>query len=225
MERTLTLLLHRRSARAALRARDFAALGLAGPDHASTRAAFAAVDLDELDAAAALLRRELVTRRHRGTGGLTDWYPRTIAAWSASLDELVAAFLESPASVAWREVAHDAPGQCLEEAFYRFACAAELGDEVVREDEWLTAQLRALALVPSPAFVVPGELRPAVAGGWFAVAAHAPVLYAAVRARFLRGPVTPGLARWLRSGEGELPGAVRAQLAELGLVELATTGR
>ncbi|WP_437906196.1 hypothetical protein WME95_49615 [Sorangium sp. So ce327] len=29
----------------------------------------------------------------------------------------------------------------------------------MRQDEWLTAQLRALALCPEPAFVVPAEVR------------------------------------------------------------------
>ncbi len=226
MESTLTLLLHRRDARAALAARDFAALGIAGD--AAAQAAFAALDLHELEASAAAVRRELLTRRHRGTGGLLDWYPRTIAAWrarhpdDATLDALAATFLESPAAQAWREGVQDEPGQCLEEAFHRFADACALGDAAAREDEWLTAQLRALALCPEPAFVVPAELRPAAAGGWFAVAtaAPAPMLYAAVRGRFIRGAITPGLAAGLRSDAdaARLPAEIHASLAELGLL-------
>jgi hypothetical protein len=225
MERTLTALLYRRDARAALAARDFGRLGLAGD--AAAIAAFAALDLRELEASAALVRQMLLARRYRGTGGLVDWYPRTLAAWraahanDASLDELAASFLESPHAEAWREGVAGEPGQCLEEAFYRFACARGLGDAASRKDEWLTAQLRALALCPEPAFTIPDELTCAPGGGWFAVAgaADAPILYAAVRGRFIRGGLSPALAALLR-GEAPAAGApeeVRARLVELGL--------
>jgi len=225
MERTLTALLYRRDVRAALAARDFARLGLAGDPAAL--AAFAALDVHELEASAALVRQMLLSRRYRGTGGLVDWYPRTLGAWraarpdDASLDELAATFLESAHAEAWREAATGEPGQCLEEAFYRFACARDLGDAASRQDEWLTAQLRALALCPEPAFTIPAELTRAPGGGWFAVAgaADAPILYAAVRGRFIRGGLSPSLAALLR---GESPAAaapeeVRARLVELGL--------
>jgi hypothetical protein len=220
VERTLTALLYRRDARAALAARDFAALGIAGDDEAVR--AFSAIDVRELEASATLVRRALLDRRHRGTGGLCDWYPRTLLAWcrlhtdDLELDELAATFLESSAADAWRE--HGA-GTCLEEAFYRFACAHELGDPLVREDEWLSAQLRALALCPEPAFAVPAEVRRTPAGGWFAIGgtAAAPVVHAAVGGKCIRGAITPALAAILR-GEMVPSEAVRRQLVDLGLL-------
>ena len=220
MERTLTALLHRRDARAALAARDFAALGIAGDDEAIR--AFSAIDVRELEASAALVRRALLDRRYRGTGGLCDWYPRTLVAWcrvhpdDVELDGLAATFLESSAGDAWRE---SGAGLCLEEAFYRFACAAELGDPLVREEEWLSAQLRALALCPEPSFAVPAEVRRTPGGGWFALGgpAAAPVLHAAVGGKHIRGVITPALAAIL-CGDHVPSEAVRRQLVDLGLL-------
>jgi hypothetical protein len=67
----------------------------------------------------------------------------------------------------------------LEEALDRFCGYVGLGEPAVRQDEWLTAQLRALALCPEPAFTVPAALRRAPRG-WFAIAGEPPMLYAAL---------------------------------------------
>jgi hypothetical protein len=106
--------------------------------------------------------------------------------------------------------------ELLEEAFYRFCEYVGLGDPPVREDEWLTAQLRALALCPEPAFVVPAELRRAPRG-WFAIAGDPPVLYAALAGRAIRGTITPSIAAVLR-GEKAPDDALARELAAMGLL-------
>jgi hypothetical protein len=202
-ERALAALVYSRRAREAWRASGPSALGLA-PDEA---AAFAALDPIALERQAAAVRQLVLGRSHRGTGGLREWFPRTIAAWRAAfpddaeLDELVTRLLDSPAGSAWRESAQDELGLSLEEAFFRFAEAAAIGDPAVREQELLGCIVGALAIDPEPAFLLPPSVRRAPAG-WFAVAARgAPELYAALPGRLLRGPITPLLAALLEGAE------------------------
>ena len=76
-------------------------------------------------------------------------------------------------------VASAAPACAWRRAFYRFCGYVGLGEAAVRQDEWLTAQLGALALCPEPAFTVPAHLRRAPRG-WFAIAGEPTMLYAAL---------------------------------------------
>jgi hypothetical protein len=184
-------------------------------------ARLAALDGGELDECAAAVRRMIAGRAHRGSGSLRAWYPRTIAAWLAAhpddgaLDALLTRFCASPASRAWREP----DGAALEEALYRFFDAAGVGDADVREDEFLGAIVRALAVTPRAAFVWPAEVRSAP-GGCFAVT-RAGVLHAALDGRYVRGPVTPLIAALLR-GEPPRDDAAAAVAAQLRAMRLLT---
>jgi hypothetical protein len=157
--------------------------------------ALATLDVAELERAAARLRREVVTRRHRGVGALGDAFPRTLAAWreahpeDGDLDELAARFLESPAYDAHRELPFAGPGIGFEEAFFLFAEAQGIGDAETREHEFLRAVMRALAVSPEPSFLVPPQVR-RIAGG-FAAVGPGPTLYAVTDGRVLEGPVPP----------------------------------
>src|SRR5207245_10913930 len=105
------------------------------------------------------------------------------------LSEVAAAFCASPACAAWRE---RALGSSLEEAWFRFFEAEAIGDAAVREDEFLGAIVRALAVTPRARFLRPVAVKPAP-GGCFAVSRKR-VLHAALDGRYLRGEVTPVIA-------------------------------
>ncbi|MFT3839190.1 MAG: DUF692 family protein [Myxococcaceae bacterium] len=145
--------------------------------------------------AIATVRRMVLERQHRGTGGLRDWYPRTLAAWLAkhpadqSLHQLVAAFCASEACAQWRE---HGDGISLEEALYRFFTAEGLGDE----DEFLSAVVRAIAVAPRARFRWPDQLH-RTATGCVALTKDL-ILHAVVDGQYLRGPVTPLVAELLR---------------------------
>jgi hypothetical protein len=174
--------------------------------------------------AIATVRRMVLERRHRGTGSLRDWYPKTIAAWltahpeDAGLNQLAADFCASDACALWRE---HAGGISLEEALYRFFCAIGIGDE----DEFLSAVVRALAVAPRASFRWPDQLR-RTAHGCVALTRDF-VLHAAVNGRYVRGPVTPLVADLLR---GEPVGTVAQRFGvstrEVGLVhnQMASQG-
>ena len=178
----------------------------------------AALDPAELDEAAAGVRRMVSERAHRGSGGWTSWFPRTLAAWPGELDELLARFCASAHCRDWSELPFARAGVSLEEALYRFLCAIELGDASVREDEFLGAVVRGLAVTPRAQFAWPAELRPAP-GGCFALT-HESILHAAIDGRYLRGPVTPLIAALLSGGElhGSEARAVRGTLQTMRLL-------
>jgi hypothetical protein len=158
----------------------------------------AALDPAEVDEAAASVRRMIRERMHRGTGGLADWYPRTLAAWrvqhaaDSDLDVLITAFCSSSHAAAWRDLPVGPPGISLEEAFYRFFVEQGIGDAAVCEAELLGAVVRALAVTPRARFVWPEQVR-RVARGCIAVT-RGLVLHAAVAGRYLHGPITPLMA-------------------------------
>jgi hypothetical protein len=188
-------------------------------------ALFASLAADELEAAARQVRQMVLGRVHRGTGGLSAWYPRTLAAWrarhdeDATLDGLAAAFCASEACAQWRESATGEPGISLEEAWYRFFTAAGIGDPIETEDEFLGALLRALAITPGARFRHPATVRPAP-GGHFAVS-RGGTLHAALDGRYVHGAL-PGLLIRLLAGtspealarETGLPASEVAQLNE-----------
>jgi len=214
VEDALYALLHRRDARAAFARGELACEELR------------AIDREQLEAMARLVRDTVFTRSQLGCGTLADAFARTIAAWhaahpAATLDDLAADFLESPSFDA-----HAADGPCIEEAFFRFAEATNIGEAATRAEEAAEAIVKTLAVCEEPAFAVPELVRRAPRG-WLAIA-PGPRLVAAVDGRFMRGAITPLLADLLtcdrtddvaaRHGlSAEELRATTAELARLGL--------
>ncbi len=191
----LDRLLHKPSVLAAFLARGPAALDVSAED----AAALATIDTAELAATARQILTSIFKSSQRGSGDLLALYPRTFAANGGTREQLAAAFLESRAFDAYRDVPFAGAGCCLEEAFYRFAEEHGLGEPVVREGEFLAAIIKALVVCVEPDFIVPAEVLRAP-GGSFAVTTRAePTLYAALGGRYVTGPITPFLAELLRS--------------------------
>ena len=160
-----------------------------------------------------LVRKMVLARRYRGTGGLREWYPKTLAAWLArhpddeALELLAAQFCASVEADGWREHALTRRGRSLEEALFDFFAANEVGEAAVREDELLGAVVRALAVTPDADFIWPrGVLR--TPSGCVAIT-RALTLHAVVGAQYVRGEVTPLIAALLR---GETVEALSARL-------------
>jgi len=181
---------------------------------------FATLDAAELGEAARALRRMILERSYRGSGDLATWFPQTVAAWRRdhpeddSLDDLAARFCASEACRAWREGPAAEPGISLEEAYFRFFVSAEIGDPAIREEEFLGAIVRGLAVTPHAVFERPPAVRSAP-GGCFALT-QTGVLHAALDGRYLRGPVTPLIIALL---DGEAVGALTRRL-ELSRAEI-----
>jgi uncharacterized protein len=175
--------------------------------------------------AVTLVRKMVRDRRFRGTGGLRDWYPKTIAAWLArypddqSLEQLVSQFCASAEGDAWREHGSTRRGSSLEEALFHFFATNDVGDAEVREDELYGAVVRALAVTFDADFIWPAGLR-RTSGGCAAVT-RALTLHAVVGAQYVRGEVTPLIAALLRGepvGHSDGVALVRAQLLKSGLL-------
>ncbi len=110
------------------------------------------------------------------------------------IHELLHTFLESEAYRGYREVPHAGLGACLEEAFFDFVEARDIGDAAVREEEFLVAMSKALALCANPGFRIPACMNK-VPTGYAAVTTRSrPILCAAVGGRVVRGAITPFLA-------------------------------
>ncbi len=204
LDHALDRLLHDASYRAAFLAGE--TLALAAEDLGALRC----IDPAELERAAAAVRRDLMTRGYRGSGGLAAVFPHTLAAWQPQdLD----GFLASPAYAAYREVPFAGAGTCLEEAFYRFCEAEHIGDAVTREHEFLGAMLRALAVSPDPAFALPPEIRH-VTSSFLAIAMRGePTLYLATHGRLITGALTPFLAELVWEPEAAVAIAARHGVA------------
>jgi uncharacterized protein len=187
-------------------------------------------DAARVDAGTIALVRDRV---QRGTGRLADAFPRCVSGWRAAhpddvtLDALFARFLSSSHVLAWREQPGHVGGACLEACFAAFARDERLAPPLVCEEELLSVMLRALTVVPEPAFDPPPQIRRAP-GGWFALSsAEPPILHAALAGRYLRGPLTPTLAALLDDGGAAVPSTdvapARARLVELGLLAAGET--
>ena len=189
LEEALAALLYDDAARARLRA------GEADDPRLST------LDIDEVEEAAREVRRMVLGRTHRGTGGIEAWFPSTLAAWRAShpddrdLDGLLSLFCASPSCVAWRE---HGPGISIEEAFYRLFLDAGVGDPATLHEEFVGAIVRALAVTPRARFARPNLVHRAP-GGCYALGKKG-TLHAALDGKYVHGPVTPLIAALL---EGE----------------------
>jgi hypothetical protein len=163
----------------------------------------------EVAEAAALVRQMVLTRSHRGTGTVRDWFPRTIG--TLDLEDLVAAFCRTCDE--WRE---HTLGISLEEAWFRFFESRDVGDPMVREEEFFGAIVRALAVTPRARFLWPEAVRRAP-GGCFAVTRRL-VLHAALDGRYLRGEITPLVAALLRGESTGNSAEVLAQLRSMRLL-------
>jgi hypothetical protein len=207
----LDRLLHCRAYREDFLAGRLEALDLSGED----LEALATVDRATLVREAEAVLRDLLQRHHRGSGDLLALYPRTVDAWRAAhpddpeLVELISRFAESAAFAEYREIPFAGPGRCLEEAFHRFSEAEAIGDPGAREDEFLTAMMKALLLSPTPSFTLPAEIRTS-AGGFYALGRRGdPRLYAVTSGRLVTGTLTPFLAELLDSADPPAEIAVR----------------
>jgi hypothetical protein len=153
---------------------------------------FLTLDIAEVDEAARGVRRMVAERTHRGTGGLEDWFPRTVAAWRLAhpddegLDGLLRLFCASAHCSAWREAGS---GISLEEAFYRLLSDLGVGDRETVEDEFLGAIVRTLAISPRARFARPSALRDA-RRGCYAVSNRG-VLHASLDGKYVHGALTP----------------------------------
>jgi uncharacterized protein (UPF0276 family) len=223
LDRTLERLLRSRHAREAW------VFGERHEDTATDADAMAALRRPQLEAVAALMRRGVLTRCHRGTGTLVEAFPRTLEAWRAlhaeddALDELMARFLDSEAYAAHGDLPFGRTGSCLEEAFFTFCEASAIGSPQEREAELLAAVGKALAVTRDPAFVVPAAFRPC-ARGHFAVSSRSePVLHAALfpaagvapaeagapAGAYVTGPLTPFIADLLIATDSPQAAAAR----------------
>ena len=106
--------------------------------------------------------------------------------------------------------------------------AREAEEARVREEEFLTAMVKALLLSPRPAFTLPAEIRRAPAGHFALGTRGEPALYAAVQGRLLLGPLTPFLAALLdapaRAEEAAQRHGVSPAVREAACAELAALG-
>jgi hypothetical protein len=221
LDRAVDRLLHARSARERFLAGEVAHLDLADGD----ADALGTIDRHYLRLTADRIVRELLSRKYRGSGGISTVFERTLAAWRAARPDdpealdLVARFMESDEFGAWRELPYaGGPGLALEDAFRRFVEREPWADGRVVQEEFLAGMTKVLLVNARPSFVLPPEFR-ACPGGFFAVDRRGdePVLYAAVRGKFVRGAITPAVADVLE-GRAEATGAVRERLVGLGLL-------
>lgn len=195
LEEALYRLTHHRSYREAFVAGRDDELGLDDDDLRELES----VDVDQLQHYAERVIDDVLRRKHRGTGGLRETFPRTLSAWREShpadvgLRELIARFLESDAYGAHRDV--DDTGCSREEAFFHFCAGEDIGTPAVRREELLSACLRGLVICPRPSFRVPDGVHRR-GRAWVAIGGDPgePVLFVASPERFVRGAVTPFIA-------------------------------
>ena len=165
-----------------------------------------AIDKTQQVETAVAVRSSLLQRTHRGSGGIEQCWPQTLAAWRAEhnddkLQLFTDRFMESEIFERYREIHHAGPGLCLEEAVFRFFEACDTGDPRTREHEFLAGLCKALAMNESPSFLV-GEPMRRAPEGWFAVSMRGePQLFAALSGRYVSGALTPFLAQLLLSEE------------------------
>ena len=214
IERVLARLVHSRDARRRWRE---GTLDISPADAAD----LATLDPLAIEATATAVGRHVLERTHTGVGTIVDAFPHTIAAWRArepsdhDLDELAAAFLDSTAAVDWRETPGHTGGISLEEAFYRFASAEQLGDANERTREWLTTMIRMLAIDgDAPTYSVPACITQRAGAVWALDDRDPPTLYAAVGGRIMIGPVTTLVADLLRGEDPADAGAKRGVSAD-----------
>jgi hypothetical protein len=226
LDEILDRLLHKRAFRIAFTEGRYEELAIGGVELEELRT----VNVDQLASTANQIQRDLLRRKHRGSGGLIDLYRGSVEAWKqshpsdGSLEELSSAFMESEPFDAWRELSPGAGGIALEEAFYLFLEQEGIGSPAIREQEFLTAMMKLLAVSPRADVKLSGRIR-RIPSGFLALSSRgAPALYAAVRDSIVTGSVTPLVHELLASTDdpedvarrhGAAPEALRAVIAHL----------
>jgi len=208
LDEVLYALLFLRSFRTAFVCGERAPFGIAPDDEES----LAALDFDELERAARLACRALLTRSQRGVGTLLDAFPHTIEAWRAAhppgdLDELAAAFADSAPFAEWQPAgAGNLLAPPLEDVFRRF-CEHALGPGLVATArlECAFALLRSLVVNPDPAFALPPFIHRAHQGFYSVIDRdEGPFLVALLDRRLVAGAITPALGAILRGDDRPL---------------------
>ncbi len=140
---------------------------------------------------------DLLRRKRRGAASLAEIYAGTLR--DADLDALARRFVASAHFASYGEAPDRTDQRCIEDAFYRFLCDEAVGDPEVRRAELLDAMIRALAVQPRPAFVIPDEIE-RTPTGYLAVTVVAGrrLAFAASGSRVLRGPADAVLAQTQR---------------------------
>ncbi len=189
ISQALNRLLTDRAYRAAFLEERYDELGLSESDLHD----LSTIDREQLQQAADKVRDHLVRRQYRGSGALSVLFEETLR--DREILEVMSCFLESEFHESYREVDHAGVGLCLEEAFYRFCEAEEIGDAEVREREFLVAMAKALLLSPRPSFRIPEEVR-LVPGGYMGLARRGktPHLCGSLNGKLVTGPLTLFLA-------------------------------
>ncbi len=166
------------------------------------------------------------TRAYDGDDMLLEAYPRTIEAWRranprCALEDLMAAFVESPHFDASSQVPTSRNAISLEEAFFRFCEERSIGDHETRKAECARALIRRLVDTPLPLFQLPNFVCTAPRG-YFAILQEdgGMTLCAAIEQRFVTGRVTAFLADLLTSRERPSLVAMRFDVSS---AELAAT--
>jgi hypothetical protein len=173
---------------------------------------FGTIDHDQLESTARHLRQHLIQTTFRGSGGIVERFSRTLGPVleaADAIDRLFGRFVASDAYRTYREWPRDGRGACLEEAFFRFAEAENLGDGAARERDFVEALVRAILLSPEPGFAVPPEIRTPSPGVAFGIArrSNPPWLCAATASGLVQGPVTALIVAVI---DGGAPDAVAA---------------
>lgn len=187
-----------------------------------TRMTFAhGIDSAAVMRLAARMARDTLARRHAGGGSLLELYPECIESWQkrhpqySDLLELAYCFMDSPAFRLYRELPFCGVGLSLEECFFRFAEVEGLAEPAVREHEFLAAMLKLLVASPTAQFHLPSIIRTA-AHGFFAISTRgAPTLFAALKGRYVYGPLSPFLVELLDLNVNATKVAARHGVPEL----------
>ncbi len=176
-------------------------------------------------------------RRSLGLAPLRERFAPVFSGWADrhpdDLDGqgLLEAFCRHPAYRLWVEFPGQRAGLCLEEAFSRFAESLPWVDRAELTHCRYSSLIKALAIDPNPAFVLPPELRRRP-GLDLIVDSDNGRLYASVKGRVIIGPVTHLAVALL---QGVSPATVAAgaglqreqlrplelRLAKLGLLAMA----
>lgn len=172
--------------------------------------AFDTVDQVQLERTAEKIQRDILMRRRRGAPPLIEQFRGSLNG--QRIDRIAVAFVRSAHYAAYREVPHGAPGLCIEEAFFRYLDANDIGEPRLRRTEYFRAAAQALVVHEHPAFLVPRPFA-RVAGAWVVID-HGPTLYAALRGRFVQGRVPQIVADALLGRD--VPAAAISRLTALG---------
>lgn len=194
---------------------------------------FANLDMVELDLLAKAIRDGLV-RGSLGGLGIGDNFAGTIVALGATTNDVVDRFLADTVSQYHGKLPIDCTGRragvSVLESFYEWAATqfAQRPEELCRaQQELAAALLTALARTPHPGFLVAWPLLHAGAHGWYCILDAAgplngaqtrprePIVFAAIRGRYIRGRVSTTLAAVILGCANRPPDWVAEQLLQI----------